>query len=492
MSFTVLSFVILMMFTMITCIEIYRGIHRGFLLSLVSLGNLVVSLLLSFVLTPVFSNMIAEPILAMIKRLRGYQNFANALPSLNYVLSLVLQMAIGSILFLFVFFALRIVLSCLISLICKWCSRRVKNDPGYGREDNSCSTRINKIKGAICGVVSSVLLTMIVTSPIMGTLELSCNILSIVETSSNKATSSIGKGNIAAVNELYGDVLGNAFYRCGGRWIYTNASSTALYGQTVSLLSEVETINNMSDDALQVFSVLQNPQNVTQKQVQALKNLREELPNLKLGELLITDVIRECSTSWKNGQSFLALKRPAMNVLVEPTVMAVLEQCSYTNTRNAAQNADTILEIYGILLESGILNASSENYSEILSLVSETRLLEKLDEALGKNPEMKNITTSPLLMMTFVYYLDSFGFTESQYTVFLETVASWINDSGLTSESQKVTELSNQMSNFFSENGMYVPGNIMKEIASTLLNELPKKAVSAEDIKLVFEKYKNG
>jgi hypothetical protein len=48
------------------------------------------------------------------------------------------------------------------------------------------------------------------------------------------------------------------------------------------------------------------------------------------------------------------------------------------------------------------------------------------------------------------------------------------------------------MSNFFSENGTYVPGNIMKEIASTLLNELPKKAVSAEDIKLVFEKYKNG
>lgn len=495
MSFTVLSFVIIFMFAMVACVEIYRGVHRGFLLSLVTLGNIVLSLLLTFALMPLLTNLIAKLAVKLINTVRVYKNFAQILPTLDSVVQSVVEMLVGSVLFVFIFFVLRIVLSWLLGIIYKLCTIRKSDDPGYGRDDHSCASRESKMRGGFCGFVSALLITMIIVSPVMGTLELANSALTIVGNASNKAISTIGKGNVAEVKNFSNDIVGNAFYRCGGRWIYNNAASTMISGQRAELLAEVETIEAMSGDMLLVYGIFQKPQEATQEHIAALERLREKLPDLTVCERLIGDVIRQCATAWKQGNSFLTVKRPAMNSFVEPTFLQILEECSNTTSYNAEQNADTILEIYGILLESGVFSMKSGDYEQILQQMTEHDTIKRVDQALKKNPHIENIETSAIVMNVFVSYLDGQKLSDSQYNELMNGLAialNTVNSYSNLSDDLKEKELARHLQTAMSEQGIHFSLSMAETLSEQLLNEFSGTGISAENVKSLIKKYKNG
>lgn len=495
MSFTVLSLVIIFLFAMVACVEIYRGVHRGFLLSLVTLGNIVLSLLLTFALMPLLATLIAELAVSLINTVRVYQNFAKILPMLNSVVQSALEMVIGSVLFVIVFFVLRIVLSWLLGIIYKLCTIRKSDDPGYGRDDHSCASRVSKTRGAFCGLISALMITMIITSPVMGTLELSDSVLTIVGNASNKAISTIGKGNVAEVKNFSNDIVGNAFYRCGGRWIYNNAASTMISGKRAELLAEVETVESISSDMLLVYKIFQKPQEATQDHIDALERLRKKLPDLTVCERLIGDVIRQCATAWKQGNSFLTVKRPAMSSFVEPTFIQILEECSNTTSYNAEQNADTILEIYGILLESGVFSMKSGDYEQILKQMAEHDTIKRIDQALEKNPHIENVDTSAIVLNVFVSYLDSHQLSESQYNELMNGLAfslNSVNSNTELSDELRVRELSAQLQSAMSQKGINLSSGMAEILSEQLLDEFSGTRISAENVKTLLKKYKNG
>ncbi len=496
MSFTVLSIVIISIFAAVACVEIYRGVKRGFIRSLISLGNIVVSLLLTFALTPIFSDMISQRLMKLVKNLAVYEEISQQLVSLHTVIPALLEMLIGSVLFVAVFFACRIVLSWLFALIYRWSTLRFSDDPGYGREDNSCSSRPTKIRGAICAGISAFLITMIVTAPLMGTLELADRALAVVGNADKKTLNSIGEENVQAVEGFSKDITGNLFYRMGGRWIYNNAASTGMRGSRVYLLSELETVEHMSGDMLKVYGIFQKPQEATQEHIAALEGLRENLKDLEVCEPLIADVIKQCSSAWKEGKSFLTVRRPAMNAMVEPAFLSILEVCSNTTLYSAEQNADTLLEIYSILLESGVFSMNTNDYGAILSALAENRTMERIDQALMKNPNMDEIDVSSIMMSAFSSYIANQNLGGKEYDDFATGIASAVNEinassSGI-SQDRKVKEFSEHAQRYLSEAGMNIPQSVTEMLCSELLETLTGTDVSAEDVKFIFEKYKNG
>ncbi|MBQ3490860.1 MAG: hypothetical protein IJA86_09750 [Clostridia bacterium] len=495
MSFTLLSFVMVLVFVTVACIEIYRGIKRGFILSLVTLGNIFVSLLLSFAVTPFFSDALASTLLRWVKGLSAYQNVAQKLYSLDSLVLALSEMLLNSMLFVGVFLIARILLSWPLSIAYRWSTVRLNDDSGYGREDNSCSSRLNKKRGAICGAVSAFLITMVVTCPIMGTLELADRTLSIVGNASNKVITSIGAENVQTVKDFSKDITGNVFYRTGGRWIYSNAASTKMQGKRVYLLSELETVEKMSGDMLKIYSIFQKPQNATFEHVEALDHMRGYLQDLTMCDQLIGDVLRQCSTSWKDGKSFFGVKRPAMNVMVEPAFVSILDSCSNTTLYTAKMNADTLLEVYGIILDSGVFGMDTNDYTKVLSLLAEHQTIEKVERALEKNPNMESIEASSIMMSAFSSYIGSRNLSDDQYNSFMRSVASAVStvnasSSGI-SHSRKVREFSEYAQQYFSEIGIEVPSNVTEMLASELLTSLTGSSVTAEDVKFMFEKYKN-
>ena len=495
MTFTLLSILVVFLFVTIAFFEIYKGIKRGFLLSLVNLGTIAVSLFGSFAVTPLISDAVSGLIVILLKRWNVYQRLVERLLSLDALVSAILEMIISSLLFLLVFALLRAVFYRLFLAIYKLRTRIKADDTGYGREDHSCSARLSKIRGTVCGGISAFLITMIITSPVMGTLELASNTLSIVESASTKAISSIGKGNVRLVNTFCNDIGGNVFYRLGGRWIYSNAASAKIGGKRVYLLSEIDVIERMSADALKVYQVLQKPQNATQEHVEALGRMRENLYELESCNQLFGEAIRECSYAWKAGESFFGLRIPALHPSVELMLMDLLDACSKTTSYSAKKNADTILELYGILLESEIFKADTTDYYQLLSLLARHQTIEKIEYALEKNPNMDGVDASSLLLNIFSSCIDSLNLTEKQYSDFIQNITSALNiinaEQG-NSHARKVREFVPYAQFCLAKIGMNVSSEITEMFSSELLKALPDADVTAANVKFIFEKYKNG
>ena len=494
MTFTLLSPVALFLFATIACFEIYRGIKRGFVLSLVNLGNTAVSLLLSFAVTPLISELLSGFILTFLRRLDVYQSIVRTLTSLNSFVSAFMEMLISSVLFLIVFFVLRFISFRLLLRIYKSRTRLKRDDPGYGREDHSCADRLSKTRGAVCGGISAFFITMILFSPVMGTLELASNALSITESVSTQAINAIGKGNMRMVNEFSDDIGGNVFYRLGGRWIYRNAASARLGEKRICLLSEIEVIERMSDDMLKLYAILQKPQTATAEHVEAVSRLREDLKELESCDQLLGEAVRQCASSWKNGGSFFLLKRPALHPMVDPLFTDLLNACSKTVSYTAKRDVDTILEIYGILLESGIFNTNSADYNQILSLLFQHRTMEKIDGALAKNPSMQDVSAGSVLLTTLGSCIDMLGLTDQQYAALVQSIAASLNTINATemSEEEKMQSFAFFTQQAFSDIGMQVSFDVAQIFSAELLREFPGTDVSAANVKFILEKYKNG
>ena len=495
MTFTLLSIVVVFIFAATLCIEIYRGIKRGFLLSLINLGNIVVSLFLSFAVTSLISSIISGKIIQQLIDGAVYQSIVQELTSIDSLLYAVLEMVIGSILFLIVFCILRIVMFGLFRGIYLRHTEMDSHDPGYGREDHTCSTSLSKKRGAVCGVVAAFMITMIGISPLMGTLELANNVLSIVGNVSTQAITSIGRGNVRLVKEFSDDFAGNVFYRLGGRWIYSNSASTNLNDKQVYLLSEIEVIERMSGDMLKISEILQNPQNATQEHIEALNGLRSNLQETDVLEQLIGEIITECAFAWTNDMVFFSLRRPSLNAMVDPMFFEILEVCTKTNTANAKKNADTILEIYGILLESEVFRTDSNDPGQILNLMARHQMIERIHQAIEKNPNMEDIDASAMMLSAFCSYLKSFQLTEQQYTDFVQNIAfaiNVVNSSGGNFEAQKMRELTAYINQYFYEIGMEVSQDVAEMFSSELLREFSNTDVTAAKVKFIFEKYNNG
>lgn len=495
MTFTVLSVVVLFLFVTITCIEIYKGIKRGFLLSLINLGNIAVSLLLSFAVTSLISKILAGTLIRPLRSLPEYQSIIQDLVSLDALVFAVAEMLIGAILFLLVFVVLRMLLFRIFRGIYDRRTKMQDDDPGYGREDHSCSTRLSKQRGAVCGGVAAVLVTMITVSPLMGTLELAGNVLSVVGNISTQAIESVGKGNVQLVNKFSDDLAGNVLYRLGGRWIYNNAASANLASRRVYLLSEMEVVEEISGDMLKIHEILQNPQGATQEHIDALHGLRSGLQKTVACEQLVGEAIRKCATAWKEGNSFFGMRRPALNSMVDPIFLDVLDVCSKTTSASAKRNADTILEVYAILLESGLFTSDPSDYNQILSLLARNQTMDQIDQAIAKNPYMADIDVASIMLKAFSSYIQNLQLTEQEYADFVQNIAfaiNSVNDLEGLPQIEKVWQLTSYTGEYFSEIGLDIHPEVTEMISSELLKEFSDTDATAARIKFIFEKYKNG
>ena len=228
MSFTLLSVFILLLFGMITFIEVRNGIKRGLRLSLISLGSSVLSLLLSFPVTLAVAEATAGWLMELLKENEDYENLLAYLPSVELVLPPILSMALCAVLFLAVFLTLLFAVKKTAFLICRKCAKRREDDPGYGEDSPECASRQSRAMGAACGMLAAIVLTVAVLSPLMGILEFADDALNIVKQIDTEIYESLGTGNAEMVHSFTEDPLGKLFYRGAGFWLAAVTGADAL------------------------------------------------------------------------------------------------------------------------------------------------------------------------------------------------------------------------------------------------------------------------
>jgi hypothetical protein len=416
------------------------------------------------------------------------------LPSLRAVLIAVLTMAIGSVLFLFIFFIVRTIVRIVIFSKYKKRTKPDDDDPGYGAEEYSFATRPSKRKGAICGLISAFLTTSILVAPVMGSLELADDVLNIVKQTSTEAYNAVGPGNAALVRTFSEDTVGNFFYRPFGRLFYNGAASTKIADQRVYLLSEADTISDMSVDMLDVYIIFLSPKEATQAHADALRRLGGYLNSLVLCKQLSVDIVKQCAGTWRVGGDFLMLSPPALGGAMNGVLNDILFVCENTNMTNVGRNINTMLEIYAIVVECGILNADPTDYTQLLSILEETSAIKRINRELAKNPDMAHIDAYSIIMKAFASYVGDGLIDSEQVEQLVTDIADCISEINLLDApfDVKAGAFADDLQMLLESNGMDVSFEFCKSIAEQFLNELPQENVSREDIDRLLEQYKAG
>ena len=487
MTFTLLSVFVIFVFATIACVEICAAVRRGFHLSMISLGAVILSLFLSFPVTQGVSSLLSQYVMSLVQDTEIYRAYAAKLPSLGDLLKNVLSMVIGTVLFIFIFWILRVSVRRIAFFIYKKRTERYAQPCGY---DPAVPDRRSSTEGAICGLLSALILTNALVAPIMGTLLLADRVLTVVKSVDTDVYNAIGDVNASGVHDFTEDAVARAFYDNGGRTIYNSVSGAYVSGKRAYLLDELETVSSMSVDMLKVYDIFWKPQYATEEHAQALRRLSGKVGELTLCGSLAAETVRACSIAWKNGDDFLGMYPPKVKGVANATFKEILEACGNTNFSNVSENTATMLEAYAILLESGIFTVDPNAPEELLRVLQQGDSLARLEEVLGANPNMKNVRVSEIAVTALADRIENGGFGEEKVSRLHANIALILSDANASGDSaeQRASNAARLLCNMLRGEGISLDADFSLRVAKGLLLDLTGREVSASDVRLLFER----
>ena len=479
MSFTLLSVVFILIFAVIAFKEVYRGAKRGFRSAMISLGADVLALFISFFVNSLLSSAVADFLMKEIRRMDVYKGFAETFPSLDSVLRAAMIMLLGSIFYIFIYLLLRVLTRMAVLRI-----YHLRTERGWDED------RSDRLKGAVCGFLSAVILVSALSAPVMGTLTLADHALHIVKQTDTRIYDAIGADNAALVKSFTKDVTANVFYQIGGKMIYSCAASCYVSGEKMHLLSEVGTVSAMSEDMLNVYTIFLFPERVQEEHLDSLRRLKENMQSLKLFEALSAELVGGCAAAWKNGESFLTICPPNVPSSMRSVFNGVLSACADTERSNVKQNTATMLEAYALILGSGVYGVPSDDHAGVLQQISSSGVLMQLEALLLENPYTKQIDVSAVAMSAVapvVLHSDSF---KDEMIAEMTDALKEVNASGENASSKAVSLA--VLRDILAERDISVSSDFAQYAARRMIRELPGVNVDTNDMTRLMEKYDIG
>ena len=255
MPFSLLSISLILIFAIITAVEIYRYINRGLNGSLLALGSSIVSLILSLVFSPIISGALVSLILSIAASMvPSYSDVIPQLPSGETAIKAILTAVLNSLLFLIVFFVFRRIVRMVIYVICKITDKKDNKDPGYAREKESWYVKYGKVFSGIIGALSGFILFMLITSPIFGTIGTVVKVADLVETAVPGTLQKYAiNGEIISdmkddLENVAGDAVGNVFYKLGGEQLYEASACADIDYRRVYISDEIDAAEDVLKD----------------------------------------------------------------------------------------------------------------------------------------------------------------------------------------------------------------------------------------------------
>ena len=496
MTFSLFSVAIILVFSSVAAIEIHRGIKKGFRLALVSLGTTLAAVLIAVLATTLLSSLISsfiyKELIGSISLLSGlFKSFS----STEVLLEAITAMIIGLFLFIAIFFCTRAIINGIVKIVCKNKMIDDPTDPGYSVEKDSYFDKHSKGLGAIVGAVTAVVVTMVLTCPIMGVLDVTDRSLDIAEKASTKTANYLNEEIGLNVDKYSDDLAGNVFYQLGGKAMFRGVTSARMYGHRVYLLSELEALDDATDSFLEVYKIIKTPGNVTSEHIDSINDLCNSLEQTRMFDGIIGDALSNGARSWKGGNSYMGIPRPSMNTLIGPAFDEILTVLENSDSMNAKQNVVTLLKVYSAILESGILTVDQSNYNSVLNCVSKSNIIARLDDILDANPYTSGISVSSIAMAAISEHLLKYNYNSVKYDNLMNNLAdtiNTINGRGYGTQEEKTQVLSTYAKKYIEEYGVSIPDQLASSTAEELLKTLSGTNTTADDIRQIFKKYGNS
>ncbi len=135
--------------------------------------------------------------------------------------------------------------------------------------------------------------------------------------------------------------------------------------------------------------VLIKGQTPTEAQVIIMRGLAARVAASETNKTVTADILSRASRNWLKGEPYLNVKKPTFGEYIDPVFDAMLKACSRTTPETVAPNIATLMNVYLILYENGLLH--NTNSSEVQKKLGDDQILSSLLAELDANPAMAGV-----------------------------------------------------------------------------------------------------
>ena len=475
MTFSLLSLAIFGITAAIIYKNARKGYKHGLSRSLIRLATLLFCAVFSSVLSVWLAKLCGDLIFPTVLRLRWLKILSVKLTMLQEVVHLLLNMLLSLIFYLPLFYLMRLLVSCLFRLITKIAmgkaGARAKKIVYYLSEDAPYYVRSDRSWGAVVGVLSGLIVSIVVFMPLTGLLKTGQSVADVLENMDEiPAVTKIEESKGMKLLDRYADDASSTIlYSCGGKVLYNLTVRTSMYGQTTYLNKEIDTIKAI--DVWEIKEEMQDSTTITAQNAQMLEDaLDDAQPSLAL-KLLMTDVVQEASEKWLGHEAYFGVERPSLGKYeaMDDFLDTILYICSTTSVETCDADMRTVINIIELMYDYPVL-FDNNDYVTFIREFAESDAIQRLEEELSKNPRMDKayLVVDDLMMNVIAREVQKNKYTPEQRSRLYRGLADALRDSQHLGGSVKTLAISRSVSEQFSTYGLYLPEQLEERVARSL------------------------
>lgn len=490
MTFTLLSFVILGATAALIYFQAASGYKKGFSKSLihlaVTLSCAVFASLASVGLAAACGNLI----MALLSRLAFYNTLVAKAGILVSILGVVVRMLLSLLLYLPVFFLMRLLVKLAVNAIIRLVRGKSKRRAVvYAPEDEAYHVKNDKRLGAAVGVLTGFVLAVVIFMPLTGLLRSADDIADIAKGMNIPAVEK--SGELALLEVYANDASGTVLNACGGQALYDLTTRVSLYGHSTYLNKEIRVIGSI--DVMGLKDGFAKARTITEENIDEAEALIDKLDESLTLKLLSVEAVRGASAKWLENQAYMGIKRPKLgqHQALDGFMNSLLHACTSTSFDTVEADIRTLVNLLQIFGEHGGL-ATNADYNTFMREFIESNGLTKIEDELYKNPHMESVHVALDRMIVNVILQGLDGCTDEIKERLYKGLAASLRDAQGLSGSVRLVAVSNGVSEHFANTGMYLPDALNDRMADILIQNVDTSdgVVTEDDVSAFFSDFK--
>lgn len=509
MSFTLLSIAFFGIVGVAVFIEVVRSLKRGFTRSVMGLVAVVLSTLIAAPLAVSLSDMLAEPVYEKIyDAIPLLEKNSSTFPSLGPIVAAVVDALLSLILFALLFGLLRLILRIIVAVLFRGRLGRMMTvagqadgaraprslfSPSYEVPSAPWHRRHERLLSGLTGGLCGFLAALCVLTPLVGTLSLLSNAYGEAKAMRANLSKVLGDEVVAVAEPFLDDVSVRILSAMGGELLFDAVTITEVDDETLSLRRETETVLSLVRDFVSISSVFARLDRATEEQLGIVRSLGPRIEESLALRMLAADFLNGAARNWLDDKRFFSISRPQCGELIDPIMDKALLVCKRADKDCAARDITTILNIYVIAVESGLLG--SPDQETLMQAIDDGNVLDRIYTELRRNPCMEHLAdeltgTAMRLMAKAIDWAD---FKPGQYEALLDDLTGAITDIGDLGDmsvDEQVGALTEQTIQIAAEYGITIPESMAEMAATTMLAELGSlEDLTPEDLESFLNHY---
>ena len=495
MTFSLLTISILGISAAVVYREIRKGYRSGLPKSLIRLAVLVFCAFFSSVLSTFLGDIFGGMLFVALKNLAVLAEICEDFSFLLGAAELLIKMLFSLVLYLPIFFITKLILSVLIRIFCaiiksKKGSSPNKGAPEYLSEDAPFYMVHDKKLGAVVGVLSGLLLTIVVFMPFTGILQSASDVVdTVVEVTQMPELLTLE--GLRLIDRYGDDASVVVIQSCGGKTLYNLTSRASYEDKSTYLNREIAAVRSFD---LRAFGACLNKGGgIATGNTQELSTFLDRTKDSLALSIVTTDIVQGASKAWFSDVSYLGLNRPNLgeNEGIDQFFNSILQVCATTDVDTYVADMHTVLGLIDILGDYEFL-FQEHDYETFMTVFVEDNALQRIEDELTKNPRMSHVrlNLNDIIIGIIADEIGGDRYTDTQKGVFYRGVSEALNDAQGLTGSAKIQSVANSIAACFAEQGVYLPENIETKMAQILITRFSTaQEVSPDDIEQLFGEY---